>query len=122
MFAQTFNKGEDMNIIMFSINIATLVLQVVTLIILIMIRKDGKQKMAGLTPDVAKEFKRTRDLIQSAKRDNSSYTDGSYAIGNENSGCVFDIAELADENSLSIEDLAMIIDDLLERVEALENA
>ena len=121
MFAQTFNKGnEDMSILMFSVNIATLVLQVVTLIILIKLK--GDKDMAGLTPDVAKEFKRTRDLIQSAKRDNSSYTDGSYAIGNENSGCVFDIAELADENSLSIEDLAMIIDDLLERVEALENA
>ena len=111
-----------MNIVMFSINILTLVLQIVTLIILIKIRKDGKQKMAGLTPDVAKEFKRTRDLIQSSKRDVSSYTDGSYALGNENGEGVLDIADLADENSLCIEDLAEMISELEERVAALEEA
>ena len=78
--------------------------------------------MAGLTPDVAKALKSTRDLIQSAKRDNSNYTDGVKVVADENSGGVFDIAELADENSICIEDLAIIVEDLLERVEALENA
>ena len=77
--------------------------------------------MAGLTPDVAKEFKRTRDLIQSAKHDNSNFTDGAYGIANENSDCVLDVADLSDENALCIEDLAEIISDLEERITALEN-
>ena len=111
-----------MNIVMFSINILTLVLQIVTLIILIMIRKDGKQKMAGLTPDVAKEFKRTRDLIQSAKRDNSNFTDGAYEIANENDLGLVDVADVAGENDLAITDLAEYVAELEARVEALENA
>lgn len=76
--------------------------------------------MSGLTPEVAKEFKRTRDLIQSAKKDVSNFTDGAYSIANENSDGVLDLADLADENSLCIEDLAEMISDLEERVAALE--
>ena len=76
--------------------------------------------MAGLTPEIAKEFKRTRDLIQNAKRDSSNFTDGAYSLANENSDCVEDIADLADENSLCLEDLAELINDLEERVSALE--
>lgn len=82
---------------------------------------------SGMTPDVAKEFKRTRDLIQSAKRDESNYTDGCYDLANENDEGIMDVADLASENDGAITDLADYIEqleetvaDLIERVEALE--
>ena len=77
--------------------------------------------MAGLTPDVAKEFKRTRDLIQSAKRDNSNFTDGAYEIANENDLGIVDVADVAGENDLAITDLAEYVAELEARIEALEN-
>ena len=78
--------------------------------------------MSGLTPDVAKALKSTRDLIQSAKRDNSNYSDSIKVVADENSVACFDIADLADENSICLEDLAAMIDDLETRVAALEEA
>lgn len=39
----------------------------------------------------------------------------------ENSDGVLDVASLSDENSTAIEELAEIVDNLLERVEALES-
>lgn len=39
---------------------------------------------------------------------------------NENSVCVLDVADLANENSICIEDLAEMVEDLEERVSALE--
>ena len=89
----------------------------------------------GLTPEIAKALKSTRELIQLAKRDNSLYTDRVKAIADENNDGIFDvasladensvgledIASLADENSISIEDLATLIDDLEARVSALES-
>ena len=62
----------------------------------------------GLSLDVAKALKTTRDMIQDAKRDNSRYTDF--------------VRDAADENSFCIEDLADIIADLDARVTALEDA
>ena len=38
----------------------------------------------------------------------------------ENDGAICDVADLADTNSIAIDDLAEILDDLLSRVEALE--
>ena len=38
----------------------------------------------------------------------------------ENDGAICDVAELADTNSMAIDDLAEIVDELLSRVEALE--
>lgn len=38
----------------------------------------------------------------------------------ENNNCIIDIADLIDENSIAIEELAEIISDLDERVRALE--
>lgn len=38
----------------------------------------------------------------------------------ENNNCIIDIADLIDENSVAIEELAEIISDLDERVRALE--
>ena len=38
----------------------------------------------------------------------------------ENSVCVLDVADLANENSICIEDLAEMVEDLEERVSALE--
>lgn len=74
----------------------------------------------GLTPEIAKALKSTRELIQLAKRDNSLYTDSVKSKADENNDGILDIASLADENSLSIEDLAILIDDLETRVSALE--
>ena len=74
----------------------------------------------GLTPEIAKALKSTRELIQLAKRDNSLYIDGVKSTADENNDGILDVAELADENSLSIEDFATIIDDLETRVAALE--
>ena len=74
----------------------------------------------GLTPEIAKALKSTRELIQMAKRDNSLYTDSVKNKADENNDGILDVAELADENSLSIEDLAILIDDLETRVSALE--
>lgn len=74
----------------------------------------------GLTPEIAKALKSTRELIYSSKRDNSLYTDVVNNKSNENNEAVLDIAALADENSISIEDLAILIDDLETRVAALE--
>ena len=74
----------------------------------------------GLTKEIAKALKSTRELIQSAKRDNSLYTDHVKEEADENNDGILDVAELADENSLSIEDLAIMIDNLESRVAALE--
>lgn len=38
----------------------------------------------------------------------------------ENDGAICDVAELSDTNSMAIDDLAEIVDELLNRVEALE--
>lgn len=75
----------------------------------------------GLTPEIAKALKSTRELIYTSKRDNSMYTDVVNSKSNENNDAVLDIAALADENSISIEDLAILIDDLESRVAALES-
>lgn len=75
----------------------------------------------GLTPEIAKALKSTRELIYSSKRDNSMYTDIVNNKSNENNEAVLDVAALADENSISIEDLAVLIDDLESRVAALES-
>lgn len=74
----------------------------------------------GLTPEIAKALKSTREQIQLAKRDNSLYTDSVKYKADENNDGILDIASLADENSISIEDLAVLIDDLETRVSALE--
>ena len=74
----------------------------------------------GLTVEIAKALKSTRELIYSSKRDNSMYTDRVKNLADENSEGVLDTASLADENSISIEDLATLIDDLEARVSALE--
>lgn len=74
----------------------------------------------GLTPEIAKALKSTRELIQLSKRDNSLYTDSVKSEADENNDGILDVASLADENSLSIEDLAVIIDNLETRVAALE--
>ena len=74
----------------------------------------------GLTPEIARALKSTRELIQSSKRDVSLYTDSVKNTADENNEGILDVASLADENSLSIEDLAIIIDDLETRVAALE--
>lgn len=75
----------------------------------------------GLTPEIAKALKSTRELIQLAKRDNSLYTDRVKSEADENNDGILDIAELADENSIGLEDLATLIDDLETRVSALES-
>lgn len=75
----------------------------------------------GLTPEIAKALKSTRELIYNSKRDNSMYTDVVNSKANENNDAVLDVAALADENSISIEDLAILIDDLETRVAALES-
>lgn len=38
----------------------------------------------------------------------------------ENDGAIMDVAELSDENATAIEELAALVDELIERVEALE--
>lgn len=38
----------------------------------------------------------------------------------ENDGAIMDVAELSDENATAIEELAALVDELMERVEALE--
>ena len=76
--------------------------------------------MAGLTPDVAKALKSTRDLIQSSKRDVSNYGDSIKFVADENSLGVFDLGDVAEENSEAIYDLADYIESLEERIAALE--
>lgn len=75
----------------------------------------------GLTPEIAKALKSTRELIQLAKRDNSLYIDGVKSTADENNEGILDVAELADENSIGLEDLAVLLDDLETRVSALES-
>ena len=74
----------------------------------------------GLTLEIAKALKSTRELIQLAKRDNSLYIDGVKSTADENNDGILDVAALADENSISIEDLAVMLDDLETRVSELE--
>ena len=38
----------------------------------------------------------------------------------ENDGAIMDVAELSDENATAIEELAALVDELMERVKALE--
>lgn len=61
------------------------------------------------------DWKVYEDIVQVGEltEDNTVYTE-------ENDIAICDIADLADTNSLAIDDIAVIVDELLSRVEALE--
>ena len=81
-----------------------------------------------------KEFKEFKELILGMLSNNDIYNrqntedkkeihETDYNQTNkidENDGAICDVADLSDENSASIEDLAEMIDDLEQRVSALE--
>ena len=85
------------------------------------IHERGKRTVAGLTPEVAKALKSTRDLIQSAKRDNSNFTDMVNDLAHENDGGIMDVADIAAENDGAITDLAEYVAELEARIEELES-
>lgn len=74
--------------------------------------------------DFIQEIAALWDQIQDLNKRLSDFIDGVHAVStsgiSENQGSVLDVAELSDENSGSIVDLADAIEDLEERVKALE--
>ena len=78
--------------------------------------------MSNLIPDaVAKALKEARRLAFEANQNTSKYADGINDLANENDGGIMDLADLAAENDGAIVALAEYLDNIEERLSALEN-